>query len=119
MAGRKFYSEEYRKKTIEAYLSRDCTRNEFLKKCGVSGSTLDKWVYKHRKPVNKPKRSDAQNANKSTFVPISIPRSEKSSQGKLRSVNIEIPGGTRLSFSGEFSLSDISSIVSQLNGETL
>ncbi len=106
MAGKKFY--------IEVYLSRDCTRNEFLKNCRVSGSTLDKWVYKYRKPVKRPKRSDIQNNNKSTFFPISIPSPGKSTQGKLTSVNIEIPGGTRVSFSGNFSFSDISSIVTHL-----
>ena len=119
MSGRKYYSEEYRRRTIKAYLSRDCTRAEFLENNSVSGSTLDKWIRKHRQSEKKVKRSDVRKSDKRTFVPLSLPKTEQPVQGQLTAVNIEIPGGTRVSFSGSFSLSDISNIVSQLKAKAL
>jgi len=90
---------------IRKYLGRTESRTEFSRRHNIPVTTIDTWVKMYRR-----KQRESENRPK-TFVPL-IPR--ESSKGFAGSLNIDFPGGIRMSLSGDYKPSDIVTIASEL-----
>lgn len=100
------YSSSKKSEIIRKYLNRRESRTEFSRRHNIPVTTIDTWVKRHRKNQRESQKQPE------TFIPLIS--GESSRAASAGSVSIDFPSGIRMSISGDYKLSEIASIASEL-----